>query len=122
MTREAFAGRPAVVNFFASWCVFCIREMAAFERVHARVSDRVSFLGVALRDSEPAARQLARETGVTYPLAFDDSGSFYRALRGFGMPVTAFILPDGSIASIHSGPLEETQLQEVVEELIAGVR
>jgi thiol-disulfide isomerase/thioredoxin len=120
VTEKALAGRPAVINFFASTCVFCIHEMPAFERVHARMGDRVSFLGVALRDSEPAARQLARETGVTYPLAFDDSGSFYQALRGFGMPVTAFILSDGSIASLHSGPLDEAQLQEIVDELIAG--
>jgi peroxiredoxin len=94
--------------------------MPAFERVHARMGNRVSFLGVELRDSEPAARQLARQTGVTYPLAFDESGSFYQALRGFGMPVTAFILRDGGIAAVHSGPLNEAQLQDVVDELIAG--
>jgi hypothetical protein len=94
--------------------------MPAFERVHARMGDRVSFLGVALRDSEPAARQLARQTGVTYPLAFDDSGSFYQALRGFGMPVTVFILPDGGIAAVHSGPLSEAQLQTVVDDLLVG--
>ncbi len=120
LTQEALTGRPAVINFFASTCLFCIDEMPAFERVHARMGGRVSFLGVALRDSEPAARHLARQTGVTYPLVFDDSGSFYQALRGIGMPVTAFILADGSIASVHSGPLSETQLQEVVDELIAG--
>lgn len=120
VTDETLSGRPAVINFFASWCVFCIQEMPAFERVHARTADRVAFLGVALQDGEPAARRLARETGVTYALAFDESGFFYRALRGFGMPVTAFIRADGKIASVHSGPLSESQLQDAVDGLITG--
>lgn len=119
VTEEALAGRPAVINFFASTCPFCIHEMPAFERVHARMGDRVSFLGVALRDSERAARQLAHQTGVTYPLAFDGSGSLYRALRAFGMPVTVFVLRGGSIATVHSGPLDEAQLQETIDELLA---
>ncbi len=119
-TNQALAGRPAVINFFASTCAFCIDEMPAFERVHGRVGNGVAFLGVALRDSDPAARRLARETGVTYPLAFDDSGSFYRALRAFGMPVTAFVLRDGRIALLHAGPLNEAQLQRAVDGLLAG--
>ena len=120
VTEEALAGRPAVINFFASTCAFCIHEMPAFERVHVRMGDRVSFLGVALRDPDSAARHLARQTGVTYRLAFDDSGSFYRALRAFGMPVTVFVLGNGSIATLHSGPLDEARLQELIDGLLAS--
>jgi peroxiredoxin len=119
VTQAALAGKPAVINFFASTCVFCIHEMPAFERVHQRTTD-VTFLGIALRDSEPAARELARHTEVTYRLAFDDEGSFYRALGGLGMPVTVFVTAGGMVATTHSGPLDEAQLEELIAEAIAS--
>lgn len=122
VTQAAISGRPAAINFFASTCPFCIHEMPAFERVHARMKGDVVFLGVALRDSEKAARELARQTGVTYRLAFDDSGSFYRTLRGIGMPVTVFVTPDGMIASMRSGPLDEAQLEELIGQTLAEAR
>lgn len=120
ISNQAVAGKPAVINFFASTCPFCIHEMPAFERVHVRTRDDVAFLGVALRDSEGAARQLAKQTGVTYPLAFDDTGDFYRDLRAVGMPVTVFVLADGRIALTHSGPLDEEQLRQAIDQMLAS--
>lgn len=119
ISNQAVVGKPAVINFFASTCPFCIHEMPAFERVHLRTRDDVAFLGVALRDSEAAARQLAKQTGVTYPLAFDDTGDFYRDLRAVGMPVTVFVLADGRIALTHVGPLDEGQLQQAIDQMLA---
>lgn len=120
VTEATLAGKPAVINFFASTCPFCIREMPAFERVHARMNDRVFFLGVALRDSDDAARELVRQTGVTYELAFGDSGAFYRSLRGIGMPVTVFVTADGMVAVTRSGPLDEAQLEDLITETLAS--
>jgi thiol-disulfide isomerase/thioredoxin len=108
----ALRGRPVVLNFWASWCPPCLAEMPEFERVHRRLGDRVAFLGVNQRDQAQAAEELARSTGVTYPLAVDPTGRSFDAFGGLGMPTTALIRADGTVADIFAGQLDETLLSE----------
>jgi peroxiredoxin len=105
-------GRPVVLNFWASWCPPCAAEMPEFQRVHQRLGDRVAFLGVNQRDQAQAAEQLARSSGVTYPLAVDPAGQAFDAFGGLGMPTTVLIGADGTVADIFAGQLDETLLAE----------
>jgi thiol-disulfide isomerase/thioredoxin len=105
-------GRPVVLNFWASWCPPCLAEMPESQRVHQRLGDRVAFLGVNQRDQLQAAEQLARSSGVTYPLAVDSAGRAFDAFGGLGMPTTVLIGADGTVADIFAGQLDETLLRE----------
>src|SRR5690606_39184986 len=51
-------GTPTVVNFFASYCVPCIKEMPALEEVHQELGGEVAFLGLALQDRPEEALDL----------------------------------------------------------------
>ncbi len=109
-----YADRPLVINFFASWCPFCIAEMPDFERVHRLLADDVAFLGVSQSDARGASIDLVRETGITYATAIDERGEFFRAVGGQGMPTTIFVRPGGEIADVWVGPLTADGLQELV--------
>ena len=113
----AYAGRPLVINFFASWCPNCIAEMPEFERVHDLLGSRVAFLGVSQSDARGASIDLARETGITYDAAIDERGEFFRAIGGQGMPTTIFVRPGGEIAEIWVGALDANGLQQLVADL-----
>lgn len=108
--------RPLVINFFASWCPFCIAEMPDLERVHRLLGDRVAFLGVSQTDPRDASIELAHETGITYDTAIDERGEFFSAVGGVGMPTTVFVRPGGEIAEIWVGPLDAVVLRELVAE------
>jgi thiol-disulfide isomerase/thioredoxin len=107
-----FRGRPVVLNFWASWCPACIAEMPAFERVHRRLGDRVAFIGINQRDQRGAALDLAERTGVSYRLAVDPAGRSFDAFGGFGMPTTALIRADGTVADVVVGQLDEALLTD----------
>ncbi|HEX2028292.1 MAG TPA: TlpA disulfide reductase family protein [Nitriliruptorales bacterium] len=107
---------PAVINFWASWCAFCVEEMPDFQAVHRRLGDDVRFVGVDREDDHAKARMLARETGVTYELVTDPDGSFFRAVQGRGMPTTLLVDPEGRIAYRHAGPLTADELTELLHE------
>jgi cytochrome c biogenesis protein CcmG, thiol:disulfide interchange protein DsbE len=111
-------GRPAVVNFWASWCPPCVAEMPDFERVHRRLGGRVGFVGINQRDQSQAAEELARTTGVTYPLAIDPAGRSFDAFGGLGMPTTVLIATDGTVAEVFAGQLDEALLGERIRRVL----
>lgn len=119
---QDYEGRPLVVNFWASWCPFCVAEMPDFEKVHRSVADEVTFLGIDQCEScqggsADAARDLARQTGVTYRLAEDPDGSVFVAFGGSSMPTTVFIDADGRLVEHVGGMLTESQLLDYISRL-----
>lgn len=119
---QDYEGRPVVVNFWASWCPFCVAEMPDFEKVHRSIGDDVAFLGIDQCEScgggsPDAARNLARETGVTYRLAEDPDGSVFVSFGGSSMPTTVFIDADGRVVEQVGGMLTESQLRDYIGRL-----
>jgi thiol-disulfide isomerase/thioredoxin len=105
-----YVGTPLVVNFWASWCPPCLKEMPDFEAVYQARSGEVAFVGINVRESAAVASDLAGRTGVTYDLALDPDGAASRAFTVVNMPTTVFVNADGEIVSIHAGALDAAQL------------
>ena len=116
------AGRPLVINFFATWCPPCVSELPDIAAAHATYGDRVDFLGVNYQEaSEAAAARLLFETGITYPIMEDPDGELLRELGTLPtMPTTIFVAADGVILERHHGLILPEQLSERIEEIIAG--
>ncbi|MGH9113610.1 MAG: TlpA family protein disulfide reductase [Acidimicrobiales bacterium] len=115
---DLLGSTPIVVNFFASWCIPCITEMPAFERVHRDVGDQVQIIGIAYNDSDQLAAETVERTGITYP-AFGDSGQ--DALTYFGgiqMPTSVFIDAGGTVVDVQSRPFDEDELRTTLDELL----
>lgn len=110
-----YAGRPLVVNFWASWCPACVAEMPDFQEVHAALGDEVVFLGLNMQENDPAAaRALVEGAGTTYQLGLDPSGSIFTMFGGIAMPTTVFIDADGRVVRTHSGTLFADDLEELI--------
>ncbi len=113
---DLVAGKPLVVNFFASWCPPCRAEMPDFQATYEQVKDQVDFVGIDLQDSEQAGAELIELTGVTYPWGLDPTGTLYAAFGGFAMPTTVYISLDGQIVGQDNGPISKDQLQNQIAE------
>lgn len=111
-----YAGTPLVVNFFASWCVPCVREMPDFEQVHQDLGDEVAFLGMNMQDSVTRGRELVDETGVTYDIGRDPDGSLLAQFGGVAMPTTVLVDADGTIVRVLSGGTTADELRTAIDE------
>jgi cytochrome c biogenesis protein CcmG, thiol:disulfide interchange protein DsbE len=119
VTLAQFVGTPIVLNFWSSWCPFCIAEMPDFERVSQAAGGSVEFIGVNLQDDQGLANQLRKETGITYRVTRDPRGVVYDAFGGIGMPTTVFIDADGRVREVVTGQMSEEQLRGKIAEHFA---
>ncbi|GAA1753798.1 TlpA disulfide reductase family protein [Luedemannella helvata] len=108
-------GRPAVVNFFASWCAPCRAELPAVQRLAD--TGQVLVLGVVTRDTRSAAADLATETGVRFPAVFDPDQALLARLGRTALPVTLFVDATGRIAHVHTdAALSDATLTQLVRD------
>lgn len=110
----AYRGRPVVLNFWASWCVPCRREMPHLEEVHRAQGERVAFIGINHQDGRSPARELLAQTGVAYPSGHDPEGKVASAYRLLGMPSTVFISPSGKVLATRTGEMSRSQLEDAI--------
>jgi cytochrome c biogenesis protein CcmG/thiol:disulfide interchange protein DsbE len=94
-----YAGRPVVLNFWASWCNPCREEFPLFRQALGRHPDKYVMLGVDNRDIASDAKDFTRNERADWPVAFDSSNAIYKAYGAVGLPQTFFIRPDGTIAA-----------------------
>lgn len=111
-----FVGTPTIINFWATWCAFCVDEMPDLERAHQQLGEAVRFVGIDRQDNREKALDLARETGVSYLLLESPEGAYYAEVGARGMPTTLFVDADGIIRHRHTGPLTAEEILELTEE------
>ena len=109
---------PTVVNFFASWCTPCVREMPDFESVAQQLDGRVQVFGLAVQDRPEDAAGIVERTGITYGWARDVRGDLANAVGVTQMPTTMFLDADGEIVAIQAGALDEERLLELIEDAL----
>ena len=121
---EALRGTPIVLNFYASWCTICDRELPDFQRVAERLDGRLHVIGVNPQSNDTDAAQAAMiaRSGVTYPTLPDPQDDLLRQFNTTGgLPTTVFIDADGVVRKVYNGLLTEQLLLDQVDELL-GVR
>ena len=110
LSLSSFAGRPVVVNLWASWCGGCIYEAPTLSRF-SREHPRVAMLGVNTMDSKASARAFTRRHGLSFPSIFDPHGRLFARLRSPGLPATFFLDRRHRIVLGIPGALTQAQLE-----------
>lgn len=116
----SFAGKPTVVNMFASWCDQCEAELPGFHDAAAKLKGEVNFVFVNSNETGDGTEMAERFDLFDFPVASDVDGTagngLYRSLGGTsGMPLTAFYDADGNVVDVAFGSLVGSSLDQALE-------
>lgn len=111
----AHRGKWVIVNFWATWCSPCLKEMPELSALDA-MREHIEVIGLAYEDIEPEAmRAFLKEHPVVYPVAILDT---FEPPEDFatprGLPTTYLIAPDGKVAKQFLGPVTARDIEVAI--------
>jgi len=122
-------GKGVVLNFWATWCPPCRREMPLLESAWQEHRSRnIVIVGIDVGETADSVKPFVGSMGLTYPIwldpargsgDFDDTNELLTRFGGVGLPTTVFIGADGIVKKIYVGELNRSLLQQWLPELAA---
>ena len=108
-------GKWAIVNFWATWCGPCLKEMPELSALDA-MREHIDVVGLAYEDTTPEAmRAFLEKHPVVYPIALVD---VYAPPKDFevprGLPMTWLLAPDGKVARKFTGPVTAHDIEAAI--------
>lgn len=108
-----FAGKPVVLNFWATWCAPCMQELPHFARSAEAHSDEVVFVGAAVSSPRQEVFHTIERFGIRYPIA-EPSPAMIQAWHARGLPSTYFLDAEHRVVWSQGGMLTAEELEEAL--------
>jgi cytochrome c biogenesis protein CcmG, thiol:disulfide interchange protein DsbE len=112
----ALRGKPALIDFFASWCEPCEEEAPTLRKLSAALGDRATVVAVDWDDASGPARAFIRKQGWHFPVLADTSGTAGESYGLVGLPTSFVLDPRGRIVATFRGPQSEANLRQALLE------
>lgn len=115
----AYAGKVVIVDFWATWCEPCKQSFPVYQKLVDRLGGELVVVGVSQDDDSNGIDAFRSETGVKFPVVWDDGKAVAKSYDPPSMPTAYVIDKNGIVRFVHVGyrPGDEVTLEERVRSL-----
>ncbi|MEN8176708.1 MAG: TlpA disulfide reductase family protein [Pseudomonadota bacterium] len=120
---ESYRGKVILVNFWATWCPPCIRELPSMRRLKETLgSEGLEILAVNRQESPRRVAQFLKQTPVNFPVLLDESAESSKAWNAEVLPTSFLVGPGGHIRYTAVGPLDwdSEEVLSVIRPMLPG--
>lgn len=118
ITLSELQGKPVIINFWATWCGPCVKEMPAFERLKDDFGDKIGIIAVNCGDDAGTVKDFVEENGYTFPVVLDEEYSISMLYPTNSIPYTVVVDAEGRVTHISTGALDADTMYERYKEAL----
>ena len=107
--------KPVYLNFWATWCPPCVKELPHIQSKYEQYKDRIHFLAISVDSEQDAPAQFISSKGYTFPVGYGNEREISRAYNIEAIPASYIIGTDGTIKAQIVGSMDEADLERFLQ-------
>lgn len=115
-------GKPIVLNFWATWCGPCKKELPAFDEMYAKYKDDVHFMMINVTDGESQTREIVdkfiAENEYGFPVYYDETLMASYIYGANSIPLTVIVRQDGTLYGGRVGAMNKNELEYYIKDVL----
>ena len=107
--------KPVYLNFWATWCSPCVKELPHIQAKYEQYKDRIHFLAISVDSEQEAPAQFISSKGYTFTVGYGNEREISRAYNIEAIPASYIIGTDGTIKAQIVGSMDEADLESFLQ-------
>ena len=107
--------KPVYLNFWATWCPPCVKELPHIQSKYEQYKVRIHFLAISVDSEQDAPAQFISSKGYTFPVGYGNEREISRAYNIEAIPASYIIGTDGTIKAQIVGSMDEADLESFLQ-------
>ncbi|MBN2286197.1 MAG: TlpA family protein disulfide reductase [Tissierellales bacterium] len=119
VTLSDLIGKPVIINFWTTWCPYCVDEMPDLQRLYEKYEqDGLMVLAINVQESNDKISKFLEEENIKLPILLDKNGSVAAVYGANSIPLTLAINDKGEVVTGSRGKLSYEQMEAMVDALL----
>lgn len=117
---SGYKGKKVMINFWATWCPPCRVEIPELNKFYENKNENEEILAVNLTTTETNASGIqgfVQDYSMNFPILLDESGTVSQTYMAASIPTSYFIDSNGHVYYKHTGPLTESQVRDIFDDM-----
>ena len=115
MNLSDLRDKPVYLNFWATWCPPCVKELPHIQAKYEQYKDRINFVAISLDGEQEAPAQFISSKGYTFTIGYGNEREISRAYNVEAIPMSFIIDTNGVVKAKIVGSMDEADLERFLQ-------